>query len=257
MALCFSALIAGCGGDGGEDPDEGGDSLPAPAQTIAGQEAAFERAVATLDCGDAIGVLHPAVMPEPEAGESKANCAATASLLEDFRGFEAGAGREYGTGALVDGELGGDEISLIWALDDEGSFKWLSSNTLNNEIGTEPAHDQDFAAPVDALLRALRDGDCNAAFDSIASGSRLSYGGDEKTFCANFDANFTKSEEQFGSRLREDPDAAAVGMGTTRGVAFYGVATDPAGYRTVVVDASAKGGEPKVFDVIPGPTGRG
>ena len=40
-------------------------------------------------------------------------------------------------------------------------------------------------------------------------------------------------------------------MGATRDQAFYGLATEPAGYRTVIVNGAVKGDEATVYDVIP------
>lgn len=210
----------------------------------------FERAASQFDCQDALRVVHPALLPEPDAGTSHENCKNARSRLRTVEGFRAGESAEYRTGAVVDGEAGGSTLSLIFALDESGQFKWISGTHARSEVGTEPARQIRFDPAAAALLQALRADDCRAAFATIAPHTRLSYGG-EKEFCAKFEDTFTSSPEGFGSRLQADPDAKPVFLGATRDEAFYGVATQPAGYRTLIVNGAPKGDQPTVYDVVP------
>ena len=109
-------------------------------------------------------------------------------------------------------------------------------------------------APVDAFLRALRKEDCKAAFAQLAPGSRVSYG-DQKTFCSKFRDTFTADSESFGTLLQNDPEAHPVKLGSTLDATFYGVATKPNGYRTLIVNPTK--GAAKIYDVIPGPADGG
>jgi hypothetical protein len=248
IALCASMALAGCGSSSEGDSD--GTGIPEPSQPIAEQVPVFERAASQFDCQDALGVVHPALLPEPGAGASQENCRDARSRLRTVEGFRAGESAEYGTGAVVDGEADGSTVSLIFALDDSGQFKWISGTHARSEVGTEPARQISFDPAPAALLEALRADDCRAAFATIAPETRLSYGG-EKEFCAKFEDTFTSGPEGFGSRLQADPDAKPVFLGATRDEAFYGVATQPAGYRTLIVNGAAKGDQPTVYDVVP------
>jgi hypothetical protein len=139
-------------------------------------------------------------------------------------------------------------------LDDGGDLKWIGVALVGHQIGTRPLRRIDYEAPVDAFLRALRGEDCKAAFAQLAPGSRISYG-DQKTFCSKFGDTFTADSESFGTLLQHDSEAQPVKLGSTRDVTFYGVATKPNGYRTVIVNPVH--GAAKIYDVIPGAAGAG
>jgi hypothetical protein len=70
-------------------------------------------------------------------------------------------------------------------------------------------------AAASALVDPLRADDCRAAFLTIASGSRLSYGG-LQGFCDKLEDTLTAGPEGFGSRLQADPAADPVRLGATR-----------------------------------------
>jgi hypothetical protein len=249
VVLGVGALLAGCGGGGGGASTTSGQDVPQPKQAIADQVPAFEEAASSSDCALALQVTHPVKLPEPEAGDSKKNCAEAVGSLRSVQGFKATTSKEFGTGALVDGQSSGKEQSLVWALDDQGDFKWTGLVADAHELDTNSTERTGFKQPVDAFLEALREEDCQAAHAQLAPGSRLSYG-DEKTFCGLFAKNFTADAEGFGSRLQADPEAQATELGGNNDFRFYGVATNPAGYRTVIVGAVGKDA-PKIYDVIP------
>jgi hypothetical protein len=246
----IAVALAGCGGGDDGSSAEGSPDLPEAKQPISEQLPAFERAASRLDCEDALPVVHPVLLSQPEDPESKQNCDDPLFTLRRVRNFSATDSQELGTAAIVDGEINGDEVALVWALDEQGNFKWIGGSNAEPQVGTEPPGNLDFKQNAVAFIEALRDDDCKAAYEAIATNSRLSYGS-AKTFCRKFEDTFTATPEGFGSRLQQDPDAELVDLGTTRALAFYGVATEPAGYRTLVVSAAAEGEEPKVFDVVP------
>jgi hypothetical protein len=60
------------------------------------------------------------------------------------------------------------------------------------------------------------------------------------------------SPEGLGARLQADRAAEPVDLGGTRDVHFFGLATEPAGYRTIVVSGVDQGGfSPLIYDVLP------
>jgi hypothetical protein len=247
----MAIALTGCGGSSESGSSQGDSSgVPEPAQSISAQIPVFERAASRFDCEDALKVVHPVLLPKPEGGPSDANCKDALYRLRLAQGFRAADSAEYGTAAVVDGEANGGTLSLIFALDDKGEFKWIAGSHTRREVGTEPPGQVHFEPAVAALVRALRAEDCRATFATIAADSRISYGG-QKGFCDKFEDTFMVSPDGFGSRLQADPEAEPVLMGATRDQAFYGVATEPAGYRTVIVNGAVKGDDATVYDVIP------
>lgn len=247
--LGIGVFLAACGGGGDGASTTSGRDVPEPNQAIADQVPVFEKSASGSDCAVALQVVHPVKLPEPEAGASKKNCAEAVSSIRTVQGFKATNSREFGTAALVDGQANGREQSLVWALDDQGDFKWTGLVADAHELDTNSIERSGFKQPVDEFLQALRDENCHAAYAQLAPGSRLSYS-DQKTFCALFAKNFTADAEGFGSRLQADPEAQAAELGGNNDFRFYGVATNPAGYRTVIVGAAGSD-VPKVYDVVP------
>lgn len=250
MIAAALAALAGCGGSSGGDPSSGDSSTPQPQEPIGQRIPAFERAAAGLDCDDALEVVHPALLPQPESGASEPNCDAAVDVVRSVRGFRATDSQDFGTAAVVDGAANGSVVSLIWALDDEGQLKWIGGTHSRPEVGTERQDSVEYNRGAKAFLEALRADDCEAAFKAIAPHARLAYGG-RKEFCDKSEDTFTATAEGFGSRLKADPDAELVPLGATRDMAFYGVATKPAGYRTVITNGSREGERSTVYDVIP------
>ena len=241
--------LAGCGGE-----DEDGATVtiakqPEPAAPLSEQLTTFERAVAKPHCGLAVQVIHPVLFTDPEHPDSFRNCEDAQFPVRAEAGVTVTDSAEYGTGALVDTELDGNKESLIWALDASGRFKWTGAFVRATQVGTDPDSESDFEDQAVAFVDALRDGDCTAAHATIDKGSRLDYG-DEATFCKKFADTF-ESPGGLAERLRDDPDAVPVPLGATREVAFYGLSTEPTGYRTLIVGVSDPNHEPRVLDVVP------
>ena len=252
----IAALASSCGGDGGDTSTSasagGGETAAQPSQPIAERVGDLERATSTLDCEDALAVVHPVVLPDPHGGQTKDNCAAAVSTVRRIEGFEPIDSQDFGSAALVDAQVGGQKQSLYWVLDDGGDLKWIGVALVGRQIGTHPRQGIDYDTAVDAFVQALRDEDCRAAFAQLAPGSRVSYGS-QKAFCSKFDDTFTADSESFGTVLQKDPEAQPVKLGGTIDTAFYGVSTKPDGYRTLILNPVK--GQAKVYDVIPGAAG--
>src|SRR3954453_5930225 len=100
LGLC--ALLAGCGGGGGDDSSSNttaaaGHEVPQPSRPVTAQVPVFEQAASSLDCADALRVVHPVVLVEPDAGQSKQNCAAAVARMRRVQGFKATGSKEFGT----------------------------------------------------------------------------------------------------------------------------------------------------------------
>jgi hypothetical protein len=257
-AVLVAVALVGCGGGdesgltsaGGTETTAERPSPPEPTQPLSEQIPVFERAAAHPSCDAAIEVIHPVMFPDPDHPTSKSNCSDILYPLRAESGVEVNGSQELGTGAVVDTSLNGKEESLIWALDQTGRFKWTGSFIATAAPGAQWATETQYQRTADALVEALRHEDCHAAFETLASASRIGQDGEE-AFCDGFDANFTATPEGLASRLEEDADAEPVLVDTTANLAVFGLATVPAGYRTLIVGAPRPDAAPVVIDAVP------
>ena len=254
-AIVVAIALASCGGD-----EESGDTSTSPettaeapeaTQPLSEQVANFEQALDSLDCEDAIEVVHPVVLKDPDDPSSPVNCHKAVNAIRAEKGVLVFDSQELGTGGILDTKFRGNNETLVWALDASGRFKYTASYISRDaQVGTEPDPDVDFQGVADDFVDALRAGDCKAAYPLLAQGTRLQYGS-EKTFCDLFEANYTDQPEGLGSRLQEDPEAAPVLLDATSDIAVFGLSTEPAGYRTMVLATPGTGADPLVVDVLP------
>ena len=254
-ALLIAVAFAGCGGDDSDSESVGSTTAerpgpPEPTEPLAEQIPVFERAVAHPDCDLALEVIHPVTLTNPEKPSSRSNCDAALDPIRLEQGVKVVGDEELGTGAVVDTVLDGRRESLIWALDESGRFKWTGAFILTLKPGAGVGSEDEYRETADAFVQAVRDEDCHATFATFAADTRLAEG-DERAFCKSFDGTFTASPEGLASRLQEDPDAEPELLGTTPDLAVFGLATAPAGYRTLVVGVPLPGEAPVVIDVIP------
>jgi hypothetical protein len=248
-AGAVAIAAGGCGGGDSEQATASSTPALAPAQPITELISAIEQFGPHGDCEQAVKLINRVDLPELEGGPSARNCQAIQGTLDVLHRFEPGDSAEFGTGALIDGTLGGKEIALTAALDQTKHFKLTGITERSAQIDTEPAPEVNFEAPVAGLVKALRDDDCTAAHASFATISRLAYA-DLEQFCSVFEDNFMADPSGLGARLQADPTAEPVDLGGTRNAHFFGLATSPAGYRTIFV-GTVGGGDPFVLDVFP------
>jgi hypothetical protein len=201
------------------------------------------------ECQVDLEVAAQVQLPDPEAGATPENCKAAQRFLLTLRGFKPGQSEEFGTGAVVDGTQAGKELTVVLALDGSKSFTWSGLTLSRPEVGTSPIKGMDYQRNADRLVAALRDGDCHAAHEAIGPQTRLTYSSEDE-FCSAFDENFMTKPDGLGVRLQSDDQAELTDLGGTADVHFFGLATEPAGYRTLIV-SSATQSDPVVADVIP------
>jgi hypothetical protein len=266
VALVAVAL-AGCGGGGDErdsatasapttsstassatapTPDAGAPEAVAPVTELVGE---VERFSMEGDCAKAVSLIMPAVLPDPEGGPSAENCQAIQGSINILRRFVPGDSAVFGTGAVIDGTDGGERIALTATLDETKHFKLTGITERGAQVGTDAPSGVDFEGPAAAFVAALRGDDCKSAHAALSSISRLAYA-NPKQFCSVFEDNFMADPSALGSRLQADPTAELVDFGGTRNAHFFGLSTNPSGYRTIFVGTTA-GGVPLVTDVLP------
>jgi hypothetical protein len=246
--------LSGCGGsDDGSTTASTTAGREHAAPEAAGPAAALLPALEHLgtkgSCAEAVKLINPADLPEPTGGANPRNCASLKRLLTTLRVVKADDSTEFGTAAVVDVTVGGKQAAFGAALDATKNFKLLGVSVPRHEVGTKPRAGVHWEAPADAFVKALRAGDCKAAHAVLAPFSRLAYR-NEKEFCSVFKQNFLAAPSGLGARLHADPAAAAVDLGGTRDFHFFGLATEPSGYRTIVV-GTLEGGGARVTDVVP------
>ena len=263
----FALALTGCGGDSDEPTTatttgvtttasstttgsaDATPAVPEAAQPVAELIPALERLGAQGDCADAVKLINPSDLVEPDGGANEANCQAIQGTLDRLDGFKAGESAEFGTAAIIDGSARGDEFAVVAALDQTKSFKLLGIYFRRPQIGTEPPPQVDFEAPAAAFVKALRDDDCTSARAALSPISRLEYA-NLKQFCSLFEDNFMTDPDGLGARLQADPAADLIDLGGASQVHVFGLATEPAGYRTIIV-GTIEGGEPRISDVLP------
>ena len=214
--------------------------MPKAAQPVAELVPAIERLGPRSGCAQLLTLIHPANLLEPNAGPSARNCNSLRRLLGTLRGFKATDSAEFRTGAIVEGTIGRKKVAFLAALDQAKKFKLIGISVPRGQVGTKSQPGVDFKAPAAAFVEALRAGDCHAAYAALAPFSRLHYA-NEKQFCSVFEANYMARPAGLGARLRADAGAALVDLGGTRDAHFFGLATAPAGYRTIVTGKLANG----------------
>jgi hypothetical protein len=249
LVVTMVVAVAGCGDGGGSTTTNTTSSAPDAAQPVTELVSAIEQFGPHGDCEQAVKLINRVDLPELEGGTSARNCQAIQGTLDVLARFEPSDSAEFGTAALIDGTVGGKGIALTAALDQTKHFKLTGITEKKAQIGTEPAPEVNFEAPAEALVRALRDDDCTSAHASFATISRLAYA-DLKQFCSVFEDNFMADPSGLGARLQADPTAEPVDLGGTRNAHFFGLATSPAGYRTIFV-GTVGGGDPFVLDLLP------
>jgi hypothetical protein len=224
-------------------------AVPQPAQPITELVSTLDGFGGKADCADAVKVLHPADLPDLEGGADAANCKALHTFIDALNVFKASDSAEFGTAALIDGTNGDMEVSKIAVLDETKSFKLLGIYAQKPQIGTDARPDADFEAPAAKFVQAMRDDDCKSAHAALSPISRLAEG-NAKRFCSTFEDMYMTDPASLGPRLQADPEADLIDLGGTRNEHFFGLATEPAGYRTIVV-GTTKDGVPLISDVLP------
>jgi hypothetical protein len=258
IVAVVAVALAGCGGGDDASPPPSttatgsgptARAVPEAARPVAELAAALERLGAKSGCADVLKLVNRVDLPEPSGGPTPRNCGSIQTLLGFLRRIKVTDSVAFRTGAIVDGSIGGRQVAFEAALDQTRSFRLIGLYVPRPQVGTKPRRRIDFKGPAAAFVRALRAGDCKAARAEVAPFSRLAYAS-EKQFCSVFRANFLDKSTGLGARLRADPGADLVDLGGTRDLHFFGLATKPAGYRTIVV-GKLHNGASRISDSLP------
>jgi hypothetical protein len=255
-ALAMALAMAACGS--GSDSTEGTDATQPseqsgldagalPEATVGERTEGFAQAAAAGGCEElAKYVFLPAVVDDPDHPTDAAGCRALADFAEPLEEMKPGASAEFGTGGVSDADVGGENWTMSW-IDDNGSFpggeyRVFSYAQADPQVDVGPAEGADFDGTADALVAALRDHDCHAAWDAFSAASPPKQNTDEQGFCSAFEDEWF-APDGLGTLLREDPGIEPVKLGGTLDGVFYAIPVDPFRTLFVITDATRPGEE--------------
>lgn len=224
LAAVLVSLVAvlGCGGgDGGE---------PSPQQRLEEAVAGYEEAVALQDCRAFARYAHSAVRAQgrgpddpPDAAECR-NLGQSYAALADFKSRRI---KLFGTAALVEGNVDGRFIVLVWMLDVDG--RWVQVQAapgIDPQIRSRKRPQESFAKNAAEFVAAQRDGDCRRVFRLLNSAAPfvVQSENDAGRFCRLFRES-RDSPERLSAQLARAPGAKPVDMGGTKDLHFFRVDT--------------------------------
>jgi hypothetical protein len=215
-------LLAACGAGSttaATTASAGPDNAPAAKETIHQFATRFEaaaKAAATGKCKtvNAFNALNLISIPcGGKAGKSYADLKVTGTAA-------------FGTGGVVDytDREAPDGATLLVGLDQSGRYGVMQSLLSGkDEVGTRARHAAVAERGVKKFLRAVREEDCDAYFEQA-----FTFTQDKAEECK---AEFESSTP---GELAADPTAKPVRFGGVADFVFFGLATAPDGYRTIV-----------------------
>jgi hypothetical protein len=226
LCACLAAL-PGCGGGGKKDDDQprarGGvvrNVDPRPDESIDDVVDRIRGAATANDCEAVKGLLHSTYGEIPDGA-----CEAVKAQID---GFQDPRGAADKTGAAISYRTATGKRRLIaLALDADRTYRIaFVEDVAGQPIGTPRPAAFDRAAR--AVVRALRDGDCDAFLPLVSRTDGLGVGPDEEVCRRVSDAPFRRE-------LVGNAEVRPVALGGDAQVAFYKLRTRPDAYYTMVM----------------------
>jgi hypothetical protein len=220
--IAILLLPAGCGGGDG-------DGEPTPQERLTEAVAEYEKAVADQDCTAFARFAHSAVRPKgrgPDDAPDAAECRNLGDSYTALFGFKSRRTKVFGSAAIVEGDVEGRFLALVWTLD---NGRWTQVQTvpgIDPQVRlSEQRPGNRFAANAAAFVSAQRSGDCRAVFRLLNPGSPfVTQAGDPAAFCKRYRES-SDAPERLSTQLKQAPDAKPVDLGGTRDLHFFRVDT--------------------------------
>ena len=215
--------LSGCGDD---DPDR----PPSPAERLADAVEGFEQAVADQDCVAFSRFAHTVVRPPgkgPDDPPDAAECRNLGNSYTRLLGFKSKRSRVFGSAAVVEGDVEGRFVALVWTLDFDG--RWVQVQSIPGippqvRTPTERPNNR-FAANAAAFLKAQVERDCRAVFRLLNSGSPfVARADDPRSFCKLYRES-SDDPSRLSAQLRQTPNARPEDLGGTQDLHFFRVDT--------------------------------
>jgi hypothetical protein len=218
------------------------------------------------DCEAFARYAHSAVRPPGKGRDDPpdaAECRNLGTSYTQLQTFKAGRRKVFGTAAIVEGNVDGRFVALVWTLDRDG--RWVQVQTIPGIQPQIRANLQRpgnrFAANAAAFVAAQRRGDCRAVFRLLSSGAPFVAQEDEPAaFCKRY--NESKDDpNRLSAQLAGAPDAKPVDLGGTGDLHFFRVDTGRGRRWTLILSTLPKalppGGhvEDSVLDYYPNGSG--
>jgi hypothetical protein len=234
-ALLLVALVAGCGGDGGDEEES-------PEQRLEALLPEYERAVNEQDCRAFARFAHSAVRPPgrkyddpPDAQE----CRNLGTAYTRLEGLTTDRLEVYGSAAIVEGKMDGRVVAQVWLVDVDGRWKQVQSSPpgIAPQIDGTPRPSDRFEANAAAFVEAMRSGDCRTVFRllNVASPFLESEAEPAGSFCTRFRRSF-RAPGRLAAQLEAAPDAKPVDMGGTSDFHFYRLDTGGDRHWTLILN---------------------
>jgi hypothetical protein len=229
VCACLVAL-AGCGGGKkkADEPRAQGRVVrnvdPRPDESVSNVVDRVKGAVTATGCEAVKGLLHSTY-----GNISDDSCQAVKAEID---GFQEPRGAAYKTGAAISYRTATGRRRLIaLALDADRTFRVAFVEDVSGQpIGTSKPGAFDRAAL--AVVRAMRNGDCDAFLSVVSRTDGLGVGPDEEVCRRVSDAPFRRE-------LVGKPRVRPVALGGNAEVAFYKLRTRPDAYYTMIMARQA------------------
>jgi hypothetical protein len=227
-------------------------SLPKPLEPLVNVLPDFQRAVNSGDCRRLAEFRHSLERPAgvgPGDAPSASECRLLEQAYAPLKGLRVGPSRTFGIAAVVDGTVGRETVSLIWALDADRRWAHVARadrfGGAAGQVGTAPTDPVEFDVRANDFLAALRKRDCRTAFWLLnpESARVLASGNDQGRFCAELNRAFDAPASLPGEVLG-DPSGRLEPLGKTKSHAFYALDFPKGDFWTLVVSDAPTNADP-------------
>lgn len=243
LAILAAALLlaAGCGGDE--------KSEKTPAEKLEEAVDGYEEAVENQDCEAFASYAHSAIRPPgkgPDDPPDAEECRNLGQSYTQLFGFKSRRTKVYGSAAIVEGQVQGRFVALIWTLDDGRWTQVQATPGIDPQIAGQPRPEDDFAENAAGFVEAQRKGDCARVFALLNAASPFveQAQDNEKRFCERYRES-RAAPERLATQLSGAPATVKpTDLGGTKDLHFFGLDTGQGRRWTLIMSTLPLGVQP-------------